>query len=77
MGDADNLGIACHAETSDDLKAQVAQAAPQATLFVVPECVLARLTGERVGSIVPQRFALLADRFPTYLRGRAHGGAAL
>lgn len=73
VGTPDALGIVCHPETSDDVKAQANEAAPHARLYVVPECVLAKLTGERVGSIVPQRYALLAERFTKFLSGRAGG----
>ena len=69
-------GIVCHPEASDELKAQALQAAPQAQLYVAPECVLARLNGERIGASVPQRHALLAERFANFLQGRANDADA-
>jgi hypothetical protein len=68
-------GIICHPETSDEIKSRAKQAAPHAQLFVAPECVIADLTGRRLGSNVPQRHALLAERFNKFLAGREGGGS--
>lgn len=71
-------GILCHPEATEELKSRAKQAAPHAQLFVAPECVIASLTGRRLGSNVPQRHALLAERFTKFLGGRenAENGAS-
>ena len=61
--DDSGLIVGCHPEMPAEVRQVIEASQAPTELCVVPECILARLTGIRAGSIVPQRYALTASRF--------------
>lgn len=76
LGDVDGrLHVAVHPELSDDKLAQLRREAPGAVAMVTAECCLAKLASERTGSVIPQRYAVLAMGYIDTMRAAAEPAA--
>ncbi len=56
----EKIHVAVHPELPDERLALLRRSLPGATIMVTPECCLAQIAAERSGSLVPQRYAVLA-----------------
>ncbi len=67
------LHAAVHPELGDDKLAQLRRSVPGVVPMVTAECCLARLASERTGSVIPQRYAVLAMSYVDELRRSGDG----
>jgi len=70
------LFVVCHPDLPDERLADLRRAVDNVQPTIAPECLLARLAGERTESVVPQRYAVLSVRVLQDLRPRTGGAAA-
>lgn len=68
--------VAVHPDLSDAKRELLIAETPNAELYVTAECILSMLAAQHTGSVIPQRYAVLAQIYSTALRIRPPRPAA-